>query len=69
MTPIRYMQKIKIEAAKHLLETTDRDILDIMLSSGYQDLKSFRELFKNLTGLTPKAYREKYFLSSPASML
>jgi transcriptional regulator GlxA family with amidase domain len=60
MTPIRYLQRIKIEAAKHLLETTERDVLDIMLSSGYQDMKSFRELFKNLTGLTPKSYREKY---------
>jgi transcriptional regulator GlxA family with amidase domain len=69
MTPIRYLQRIKIEAAKHLLETTDRDVLDIMLSSGYQDIKSFRELFKNLTGLTPKNYREKYAigLNSPAS--
>lgn len=70
MTPIRYLQRIKIEAAKHLLETTDRDVLDIMLSSGYQDMKSFRELFKNLTGLTPKSYREKYAigLNSPASI-
>lgn len=60
MTPIRYLQKTKIESAKLLLETTNKDILEVMLSSGYQDLKSFRELFRNLTGLTPKGYRDKY---------
>lgn len=60
MTPIRYLQKTKIESAKLLLETTNKDITEIMLSSGYLDAKSFRELFKNFTGLTPKGYREKY---------
>lgn len=60
MTPIRYLQKTRIESAKSLLETTQKDITDVMISSGYQDAKSFRELFKNFTGLTPKGYREKY---------
>lgn len=60
MTPIRYLQKTRIESAKQLLETTNKDILEVMLSSGYQDLKSFRELFRNFTGLTPKGYRDKY---------
>ncbi|GAA4795056.1 helix-turn-helix domain-containing protein [Olivibacter ginsenosidimutans] len=60
MTPIRYLQKTKIEAAKQLLETTNRNILDIMVSSGYNDMKNFRHLFKTFTGLTPKGYRDKY---------
>jgi len=60
ITPIRYLQKTKIEAAKQLLETTNKSILDIMVSSGYNDLKNFRALFKTFTGLTPKRYREKY---------
>lgn len=60
ITPIRYLQKTKIEAAKQLLETTDRSILDIMMSAGYNDIKNFRNLFKLFTGLTPKEYREKY---------
>ncbi len=60
MTPIRYLQKTRIESAKLLLETTNKDILEVMLSSGYQDLKNFRELFKSFTGLSPKGYRDKY---------
>lgn len=66
MTPIRYLQKTRIESAKLLLETTQKDILEVMLSSGYQDLKSFRELFRNFTGLTPKGYRDKYAMGLPA---
>lgn len=66
MTPIRYLQKTKIESAKLLLETTNKDILEVMLSSGYQDLKNFRELFKNFTGLTPKGYRDKYAMGLQA---
>lgn len=60
ITPIRYLQKTKIEAAKNLLETTNKDILDVMISCGYNDMKNFRQLFKTFTGLTPKTYREKY---------
>lgn len=60
ITPIRYLQKTKIEAAKNLLETTNKDILEVMISSGYNDMKNFRNLFKSFTGLTPSGYREKY---------
>lgn len=60
LTPIKYLQKTKIEAAKNLLSTTQKDILEVMLLSGYQDLKNFRTLFKSFTGLTPKAYRDKF---------
>lgn len=60
ITPIRYLQKTKIEAAKNLLETTNKDILDVMVSSGYNDMKNFRNLFKSFTGLTPSRYRDKY---------
>ncbi len=60
ITPIRYLQKTKIEAAKNLLETTNKDILDVMISSGYNDMKNFRHLFKTFTGLTPSGYRDKY---------
>jgi len=60
ITPIRYLQKTKIEAAKNLLETTNKDILDVMVSSGYNDMKNFRNLFKSFTGLTPSGYRDKY---------
>ncbi|MGK6351209.1 GlxA family transcriptional regulator [Parapedobacter sp. DT-150] len=60
LTPIRYLQKTKIEAAKKLLENTEKGLFEIMLSAGYNDMKNFRQLFKDNTGMTPKAYRDKF---------
>jgi len=60
LTPIRYLQKTKIEAAKRLLENTEKGLLEIMLCAGYSDMKNFRQLFKDNTGMTPKAYRDKF---------
>ena len=60
ITPIEYLQKTRIEAAKQLLEHSRQSILDIMLESGYNDLKSFRSLFKKNVGMTPTAYRDKF---------
>jgi len=60
LTPIRYLQKTKIEAAKRLLENTEKGLFEIMLCAGYNDMKNFRQLFKENTGMTPKAYRDKF---------
>lgn len=60
ITPIEYLQKTRIEAAKQLLEQSRHSILEVMLESGYNDLKTFRSLFKKTVGMTPKMYREKF---------
>ena len=60
LTPIRYLQKTRIEAAKRLLENTEKGLFEIMLCAGYSDMKNFRQLFKDNTGMTPKAYRDKF---------
>ncbi len=49
-----------MEAAKKLLEQSRLSILEIMLRVGYNDLKTFRQLFKKHTGMTPTAYRDKF---------
>lgn len=60
ITPIEYLQKTRIEAAKHMLETSRNSIMEVMLESGYNDLKTFRTLFKKNVGMTPKMYRDKF---------
>ncbi len=60
-TPIEYLQKTRIEAAKRLLEQTDQSVLEVTLQAGYNDLKAFRQLFRKNTGMTPTAYREKFY--------
>jgi len=58
-TPIEYVQTLRIEEAKQLLEATDTQIDQIAAEVGYEDPASFRRLFKRLTGVTPARYRQR----------
>lgn len=59
-TPLSYLQRIRVEHAKQRLEKTTEPINQIIWSIGYEDISSFRQLFKRFTGVTPKDYREKF---------
>lgn len=59
-TPIEYLQRVKIEAAKRSFENTRKNVNDVMYDVGYSDTKAFRNVFKRITGLTPIEYRNKY---------
>jgi len=59
-TPIEYLQKTRIEAAKKTLEQSAGGVLESMIAAGYSDEKAFRQLFKKNVGMTPSAYRSKY---------
>ncbi|MCB0738087.1 MAG: helix-turn-helix domain-containing protein, partial [Bacteroidetes bacterium] len=59
-TPIGYLQKVRIEATKKQLENSNKTVNEIMYDVGYSDIKSFRNLFKKHTGLSPQAYRKKF---------
>ncbi len=58
--PIEYLQQIRIEAAKKLLEQTNQHMGEVIFSSGYNDPKAFRRIFRKIVGMTPTAYREKF---------
>ncbi len=59
-TPSAYVQKLRIEKAKRLLEHGKQTIEEIAGKVGYTDERSFRRLFRVLTDLSPNAYRQKY---------
>ncbi len=59
-TPLEYIQRVKVETAKHALESSLQTINEVMFSIGYSDTKAFRNLFKRYTGLTPASYKQKY---------
>ncbi|MDZ7626044.1 MAG: helix-turn-helix domain-containing protein [Ignavibacteriaceae bacterium] len=59
-TIIEYIQRVKIEAAKKNLETSAKNINEVMYNVGYNDNKAFRTTFKKITGLSPIQYRNKY---------
>jgi transcriptional regulator GlxA family with amidase domain len=58
-SPLAYVQALRIEEAKHLLETGDSSIEEIAQEVGYADLASFRRLFRRLAGMSPGDYRRK----------
>jgi len=58
--PSNYLQKLRVEKAKRLLESTNDSIEEIIVKVGYEDDRSFRRLFRRLTDLSPKAYRVRY---------
>ena len=59
-TPIDYIQTLRIEEAKQLLEGTDRAIDDVGAAVGYEDPTFFRRLFKRSAGVTPSRYRQRF---------
>ena len=56
-TPKQYQQRVRMEAAKDLLITTNKQISEIQYEVGYQDPKFFRAAFSKNTGMLPIAYR------------
>ncbi len=62
VTPIEYLQKTRIEAAKKLLVETNQQMTEVMLNSGYNDPKAFRKVFRKTVGMTPTGYREKFYM-------
>jgi transcriptional regulator GlxA family with amidase domain len=56
-SPIEYAQAVRIEEAKHLLESEQCSVEEVCRYVGYEDLASFRRLFKRKVGVTPGDYR------------
>lgn len=59
-TPLNYQQRIRVEAAKRLLEEKRQSFEEITRQVGYEDSSSFRKVFIKQTGLRPTEYRQKF---------
>jgi transcriptional regulator GlxA family with amidase domain len=59
-TVVEYIQRVKVEAAKRSFESSRKNINEVMFDVGYTDTKTFRDVFRKVTGLTPVEYRNKY---------
>ncbi|MDO7908029.1 AraC family transcriptional regulator [Paenibacillus sp. JX-17] len=57
ITPIQYLQQLKIDKAKELLRDTSYTLTEIAQTVGYPDMFTFSKAFKKLTETTPKQYR------------
>ena len=59
-SPLIYLQKLRVAAAKRLLEGDHRTMQEISDAVGYQDVAYFRALFQRHTGVSPSAYRRRF---------
>ena len=59
-TLIGYVQNLRIEEAKRILETETTPLEDIAAEVGYENPAFFRRLFRRCTGLTPGQYRRMF---------
>lgn len=58
--PVDYVQALRIEEAKQILETTTELTDSVAHMVGYEDPAFFRRLFKRRTGVTPARYRQRF---------
>jgi transcriptional regulator GlxA family with amidase domain len=66
-TPNEYLQRIRLEQARHRLEHGSDNIERIADEVGYRDVAYFRRIFKQMAGMTPNTYRTKVKISIPAN--
>jgi transcriptional regulator GlxA family with amidase domain len=62
-SPLSYLQKLRVAAAKRLLESDHRSMQEISDAVGYQDVAFFRKIFERHTGVAPSLYRRRFGVS------
>ncbi len=60
LTPLDYLQRVKMEVAKKSFENSRKSVNEVMYEVGYNDTKAFREVFSRVTGMSPVDYKFKY---------
>lgn len=56
---IEYLNSVRIEKAKELLDNTDMMDYEIAVRVGYKEGKYFSVIFKKITGMSPRQYRNR----------
>ena len=60
LAPLAYLQDLRVEIAKELLESTRLSLEQVVERTGYSDVSAFRRLFVRRVGLTPALYRQRF---------
>ncbi|HTE40590.1 MAG TPA: helix-turn-helix domain-containing protein [Steroidobacteraceae bacterium] len=60
MSPLEYVHTLRLEEAKHLLETGDHSIESVAGEVGYEDAGFFGRLFRRKVNMTPALYRKRF---------
>jgi len=60
MSPLEYVHTLRLEEAKHMLESGDQPVEEIAAAVGYEESGFFSRLFRRKVGLTPAQYRRRF---------
>jgi transcriptional regulator GlxA family with amidase domain len=60
LAPLAYLQNLRVEVAKRLLESRPISLDSVSQRVGYTDISTFRQLFKRKTGLSPSEYQTRF---------
>ncbi len=63
LRPTQYLQRLRIQKACDLIETTNSTFETISSEVGYEDNSAFRKIFIKIIGLTPKDFKTKFVAS------
>jgi transcriptional regulator GlxA family with amidase domain len=66
MTPGRFVERVRVEAARRLLEETSRGIPDIAVTCGFGSSETMRLAFRRALGVNPKGYRSRFHTTALA---
>jgi len=60
MAPLEYVHSLRIEEAKHLLETGELPLAAVAQEVGYEDAAYFSRLFRRQVNMSPAQYRRRF---------
>lgn len=58
--PTQYIQRVRIQKACELLESSSHSVETITQMVGYENANSFRKVFQKIMGLSPSAFRARF---------
>ncbi|MDD5579439.1 MAG: helix-turn-helix domain-containing protein [Methylobacter sp.] len=68
MTPAKFVEMARIDAARHYLESTPLSVEAVAGKSGFADPERMRRAFIRQLGINPQSYRDRFSLSDPYSI-
>lgn len=60
LKPMQYIQRLRVQKACELLESTTQSFEKISANVGYDDVNSFRKVFIKIIGLSPSAFKARF---------
>jgi transcriptional regulator GlxA family with amidase domain len=61
MTPGRFVERVRVEAARRLLEESARSTPEIAVACGFGSAETMRLAFRRALGVSPKTYRSRFY--------